>query len=49
MKAQAHIARVGIEGALMALSPLPLLLPYLVTGPSPNLWQVIIALLAAVL
>ncbi|NCC50923.1 MAG: potassium transporter TrkH [Spartobacteria bacterium] len=48
MRKRAHIARIGIEGALMALAPLPLLFPCIESNPLSNPWQAGVALLAAV-
>ena len=49
MKTRAYISRIGMEGALMALSPLPLLFAFLGGNHEfPDPWRLIIASLAAI-
>ncbi len=46
MRSRAYISRIGVEGALMVLSPLPFLFPIAGTGLLENKWQLVAALIA---
>ncbi len=46
MKSREDISRIGIEGALMALSPFPLLFPLVGPDPLLNKWQLVSSLIA---
>ena len=49
MKARSPVSRAGIEGALITLSPVPLLLPFLgIQTDFPDLWRLVIASVAAI-
>ncbi|MCC6219875.1 MAG: potassium transporter TrkH [Deltaproteobacteria bacterium] len=49
MNSRANISRVGLEGALIALSPLPLLLPFLGEETrSPEMWRLTLASVGAI-
>ena len=48
MRSRAYISRIGIEGALMVLSPLPALFPIVGTDLLENRWQLAAALIAVI-
>ncbi|RMD74617.1 MAG: hypothetical protein D6820_16370, partial [Lentisphaerae bacterium] len=48
MKSRANISRVGIEGALMVLSPLPFLFPAAGAGTLDTKWQLLAASIATI-
>lgn len=49
MNSGAYISRIGLEGALMALSPFPLLLAFLGNASGyPHSWRLIVSALAAI-
>ncbi len=47
MRSREHISRIGIEGALLVLAPLPFLLPVVQADLVENLWQYIAAAIAS--
>ncbi len=48
MKSRAYMSRIGVEGALMVLSPMPFLFPFGQPDPSAYHWQVPVSSIAAV-
>lgn len=48
MRSRANISRIGVEGALMVLSPLPFLFPIAGAGFLDNKWQLVAASIAAI-
>ena len=48
MRSRAYISKIGIEGALMTLSPFPLLFPLVGEDLWLNKWQLVISFIAAI-